>query len=87
LSPSAARPRISTSWCWPLSIAARGIHYLKGFFRVGPCETLLENAVCDFESRMLGGFLDGLSAQLTPGGQGWLILSDIAEHLGPAHAG
>ena len=44
--------------------------------------TPLEGAVYDFESRMLRGFLDGLSAHLTPGGQGWLILSDIAEHLG-----
>jgi hypothetical protein len=81
LSPSAARLSISTSWRWALSIAARCIHYLKGFFRVGHCETLLESAVYDFESRMLRGFLDGLSAHLTPGGQGWLILSDIAEHL------
>ena len=44
--------------------------------------TPLESAVYDFESRMLRGFLDGLAAHLTPGGQGWLILSDIAEHLG-----
>ncbi len=44
--------------------------------------TPLEGAVYDFESRMLRGFLEGLAAHLTPGGQGWLILSDIAEHLG-----
>lgn len=44
--------------------------------------TPLEGAVYDFESRMLRGFLDGLAAYLTPGGEGWLILSDIAEHLG-----
>ena len=31
---------------------------------------------------MLRGFLDGLAAHLTPGGEGWLILSDLAEHLG-----
>ena len=31
---------------------------------------------------MLKGFLDGLSAHLAPGGEGWLILSDFAEHLG-----
>jgi methylase of polypeptide subunit release factors len=41
----------------------------------------LEHAIYDFESRMLHGFLDGLAAHLTPGGEGWLILSDIAEHL------
>ena len=42
----------------------------------------LEHAVYDFESRMLRGFLGGLAAHLEPGGEGWLVLSDIAEHLG-----
>jgi methylase of polypeptide subunit release factors len=42
----------------------------------------LEHAVYDPDSRMLRGFLDGLCAQLAPGGEGWLILSDLAEHLG-----
>jgi hypothetical protein len=31
---------------------------------------------------MLLGFLDGLARHLAPKGQGWLILSDLAEHLG-----
>ena len=31
---------------------------------------------------MLRGFLAGLTAHLAPGGEGWLVLSDIAEHLG-----
>jgi methylase of polypeptide subunit release factors len=42
----------------------------------------LESAVYDEDSRMLLGFLSGLSAHLVPGGEGWLILSDFAEHLG-----
>lgn len=42
----------------------------------------LEHAVYDFESRMLLGFLNGLAAHLAPKGEGWLILSDLAEHLG-----
>ncbi|MFA5825678.1 MAG: class I SAM-dependent methyltransferase [Gallionellaceae bacterium] len=42
----------------------------------------LEYAVFDPESRMLRGFLKGLAAHLEPGGEGWLILSDLAEHLG-----
>ncbi len=42
----------------------------------------LEHAVYDPDSRMLHGFLDGLAAHLAPGGEGWLVLSDIAEHLG-----
>ena len=44
--------------------------------------SVLEHAVYDPESRMLRGFLDGLAAHLTPGGEGGLILSDFAEHLG-----
>ena len=42
----------------------------------------LEYGIFDPESRMLRGFLAGLAAHLTPGGEGWLILSDLAEHLG-----
>lgn len=42
----------------------------------------IEHAVFDPDSRMLRGFLNGLAAHLEPGGQGWLILSDFAEHLG-----
>lgn len=42
----------------------------------------LENAVFDPDSRMLLGFLNGLAAHLEPGGEGWLIISDLAEHLG-----
>lgn len=42
----------------------------------------IEHAVYDPDSRMLRGFLDGLAAHLEPGGEGWLILSDFAEHLG-----
>jgi methylase of polypeptide subunit release factors len=42
----------------------------------------IEHAVYDPESRMLRGFLGGLAQHLEPGGEGWLILSDLAEHLG-----
>lgn len=42
----------------------------------------LEQAVYDEGSQMLKGFLSGLAAHLLEGGEGWLILSDIAEHLG-----
>jgi SAM-dependent methyltransferase len=42
----------------------------------------LEHGVYDAGSRMLKGFLQGLGAHLEPGGEGWLILSDLAEHLG-----
>jgi methylase of polypeptide subunit release factors len=42
----------------------------------------LEYAVFDPDSRMLRGFLNGLAAHLEEGGEGWLIISDLAEHLG-----
>ncbi|MBB5501066.1 class I SAM-dependent methyltransferase [Paraburkholderia sp. MM5384-R2] len=42
----------------------------------------LEYAVYDPDSRVLVGFLNGLADHLTPGGEGWLIISDFAEHLG-----
>lgn len=46
-----------------------------------PASTL-EQAVYDQDQHMLLGFLSGLTTHLTPKGQGWLLLSDLAEHLG-----
>jgi SAM-dependent methyltransferase len=42
----------------------------------------LERAIFDPDSSMLKGFLGALSQHLAPGAEGWLILSDLAEHLG-----
>lgn len=42
----------------------------------------LEHGIYDLDSRMLRSFLAGLAAHLVPGGEGWLVLSDLAEHLG-----
>src|ERR1700730_4388393 len=42
----------------------------------------IEHGIYDPESRMLRGFLGALPAHLEPKGEGWLILSDLAEHLG-----
>ncbi len=42
----------------------------------------IELGIYDPGSRMLRGFLGALPAHLEPGGEGWLILSDLAEHLG-----
>ncbi|MBU3636811.1 class I SAM-dependent methyltransferase [Polynucleobacter sp. es-MAR-4] len=41
----------------------------------------LEHAVYDPDSQMLKGFLAELKNHLLPQGEGWLILSDLAEHL------
>ncbi|MBL8513296.1 MAG: methyltransferase, partial [Betaproteobacteria bacterium] len=42
----------------------------------------MEAAIYDPDSRMLNGFLAGVRDHLSPRGEGWLILSDLAEHLG-----
>ncbi|EHN65316.1 methyltransferase [Comamonas testosteroni] len=47
----------------------------------GKAASVLDQAIYDEDSRMLRGFLQGLAAHLLPGGEGWLILSDLAEHL------
>jgi SAM-dependent methyltransferase len=65
--------------------------YVKGRFGLVVCNppwvpaqpsSPLEAAVYDPDSRMLHGYLTGLVAHLAPQGEGWLILSDLAEHLG-----
>ena len=42
----------------------------------------MEHAIYDPGGRMLHQYLGGLAAHLAPGGEGWLVLSDLAEHLG-----
>jgi methylase of polypeptide subunit release factors len=48
----------------------------------GKPSSALERAVYDEGSQMLKGFLQGVPAYLAPGGEAWLVLSDLAEHLG-----
>ena len=45
-------------------------------------QTAIEHAVYDPDSRMLKAFLTGVGAHLTPQGEAWLILSDLAEWIG-----
>ncbi len=42
----------------------------------------IEYAIYDPENRMLLAFLNGLKNHLSESGEGWLIMSDFAEHLG-----
>ena len=42
----------------------------------------IEQAVYDPGHRMLQGFLAKVTAHLQPGGEVWLLMSDLAEHLG-----
>ncbi|UOQ61278.1 class I SAM-dependent methyltransferase [Leucobacter rhizosphaerae] len=48
----------------------------------GTPQTLLDHAIYDPRSAMLRAFLCELPAHLSPGGEGWLVLSDLAERLG-----
>ncbi|ASK66127.1 methyltransferase [Brachybacterium avium] len=47
----------------------------------GTATSALELGVYDESSSMLRGLLEGLGDHLRPGGECWLILSDLAEHL------
>jgi methylase of polypeptide subunit release factors len=42
----------------------------------------IEHAIYDPNSTMLKGFLSGVKTHLNENGEAWLILSDLAEHLG-----
>jgi methylase of polypeptide subunit release factors len=44
--------------------------------------TSLESAVYDPDGAMLQAFLAGLRHHLLPDGEGWLVMSNLAEHLG-----
>ncbi|MEW6022975.1 MAG: class I SAM-dependent methyltransferase [Pseudomonadota bacterium] len=48
----------------------------------GKPSSAIEYAIYDPDSRMLRGFLGGLKTHLADNGEGWLIISDLAEHLG-----
>ena len=67
--PSTALPKAGLIVCNPPWLPARP-------------SAPLEHAIYDFESRMLRGFLAGVAERLAQGGEAWLILSDLAEHLG-----
>ncbi len=47
----------------------------------------IEHAVYDPDSKMLKGFLKGVKAHLNPEGEAWLVMSDLAEHIGLREAG
>jgi SAM-dependent methyltransferase len=48
----------------------------------GKPSSSIEYAIYDPDSRMLKAYLNGLRDHLAENGEGWLILSDLAEHLG-----
>jgi Methyltransferase small domain len=42
----------------------------------------IEHAIYDPNSAMLKGFINGVKAHLNDDGEAWLVMSDLAEHLG-----
>lgn len=48
----------------------------------GEPTSTLEAGIYDPDSDMLRRFIAGLCDHLEPGGEGWLVISDLAEHLG-----
>ena len=48
----------------------------------GRASSPIERAIYDEDSRMLKGFLAGARAHLAPGGEAWLVMSDLAERIG-----
>lgn len=48
----------------------------------GRASSSIDHAIYDENNKMLLGFLNGLAKHLEPEGEGWLIMSDLAEHLG-----
>lgn len=48
----------------------------------GRASSALEAAIYDPDGQMLKRFLTGVAAHLSPAGQAWLVLSDLAERLG-----
>lgn len=47
----------------------------------------IETAIYDADGRMLNRYVQGLAERLTPHGEGWLILSDLAVRLGLRQVG
>jgi SAM-dependent methyltransferase len=52
-----------------------------------PPRNRMDRAVFDPDNQFLESFLSGLTAHLRPGGEGWLLLSNLAELLGLRSAG
>ena len=47
----------------------------------GKPSSSIEGAIFDPDHRMLKAFLTGVGSHLSTGGQAWLVMSDLAEHL------
>lgn len=79
----ADRIRVVASELFPSALDARaGLIVCNPPWLPARASVPIERAVYDEDSRMLRAYLAGLREHLAENGEGWLILSDLAEHLG-----
>lgn len=78
----ADRVRVEEADLWPVTSERADIVVCNPPWIPGRPTSALEQGIYDPKSDVLNRFLGELSDHLTPGGEGWLILSDLAELLG-----
>lgn len=78
----ADRVRLEEADLWPAEPARADVVVCNPPWIPGRPTSALEQGIYDPGSDMLNRFLEELSQHLAPGGEGWLILSDLAERLG-----
>lgn len=76
------RERVALQACDGFPDGRAGLLVCNPPWLPGRVHSALDAAVYDPDSRLLRAFLAGARAHLAPGGEAWLILSDLAEHLG-----
>lgn len=78
----ADRVRVAAADLWPDTAQLADVIVCNPPWLPGTPTSDLELGIYDPASDVLHRFLSGLSERLAPGGEGWLILSDLAELLG-----
>lgn len=79
---TAGRVRVERADLWPDSPQRADVVVCNPPWIPGRPTSALEQGIYDPKSDVLNRFLRELAQHLNPGGEGWLILSDLAEHLG-----
>lgn len=80
-----ARVEVRAADLWPEGLA--DLIVCNPPWLPGRPTTRLEHAIYDPDSHFLKRFIQELPRHLAPGGEGWLVLSDLAERLGLRPAG
>ena len=78
---AADRVRVEEADLWPAHPQRADVVVCNPPWIPGRPTSALEQGIYDRNSDVLLRFLGELPQHLAPGGQGWLILSDLAEHL------